>query len=126
MKKITPRIYAESFFAAAHEPGTHADTLVKNFVELLKKRGDWAHREKIMKAVEDAKRASLGRKLVEIESARKLPETELSSIRKMFHGKSYDFEERVNPELVAGVRLTLDRDQELDGSLQHVLRNLFN
>ena len=126
MKKVTPQLYAEAFLAAAREPKAHADALVKSFVELLKKRGDFAHREIVMQAIEDKERAHAGRKFVEIESARPLPASELKTVKHLFHVESCDFEERVNEDLVAGVRITVDRERELDGTLQYMLKKIFN
>jgi len=136
MRTIPVSAYAHAFIKAVADAPTHETApAIRRFIELIRKRGDWPRREQIMKACETTWRAEHHRPLLTIESARPLTAEHRAALTRhafadrsgdVKHTEPYakDIEERVNTELVAGVRLTLG-DRELDGSLAHLLHRLF-
>ena len=136
MKTTPVSAYARAFLKAADgKPAHETGPAIRRFIELIRKRGDWPRRAQIVAAVEVAWRAEHHRPLLVVESARPLAPAHRTTIKRhafadrsgdVKHAEPYakDVEERVNPELVAGVRLTVG-DRELDGSLAHLLHKLF-
>src|SRR3989344_5300618 len=88
---------------------------IGGFIKLLKKTGDIKHSKKIIEAIH--------KKMVNVEVAR---DTALKKekFRYKFSDKDHiDF--NINSELVAGIRITVDGERELNNSLQSKLNKLF-
>jgi hypothetical protein len=64
------------------------------------------------------------KQLIFAGSARGLKEHQKEIIKKSFT-KQVDYEEKVNPDLLAGVRFTLNGEMQYDGSLAHMMSELF-
>ena len=126
MRHISPSLYAKSFVEAAEgKRGGELEAAVERFLAIVHRNGDGKKLKNIFEECEKAARQRQGRSLLTIEAARKLPEHSLASLKKTFATAKTDVEESVNPELVAGVRLTMDGERQLDGSLLHVLNEIF-
>ena len=110
-------------FSQAIQKMPHEEA-VGGFVKLLKKTGDIRHAGKIVEAIDKKLIKQKGGHWVNIESARELPKTGRQSLINKFSGKDHiDF--KINPELVAGVRITVDGEEEMDNSLNNKLNKLF-
>ncbi|MGB7957354.1 MAG: F0F1 ATP synthase subunit delta [Minisyncoccia bacterium] len=117
--------YAKALAAAILEkkPGNEA-VIQKNFHELLRRNGEEARAKKILDLTGRLLRAKKGNREVVFESARKLTaahEKELGKFLKADDQVSL----RVNPGLIAGVRVTIDGEHEFDGSLRGKLDKIF-
>ena len=80
---------------------------------------------KIAAATEKMFYARKGINKIEVASARPLPQP----ARKLFHtllNPKDKVEEQILPELVAGVRITVNDERELDMSLKRKLQKLFS
>ena len=100
------------------------DEVISGFIKLLKKNGDIKHSKKILDAVHRKLVNSEGGKWVTIETARELSAENLKSLKHNFSEKDHiDF--KINSELVAGVRVTLNNEEELNNSLQNKLKKMF-
>lgn len=99
------------------------EQVVASFVKLLKKTGDIKHSKKVIEAIHKKLVNEKGGKWVNIETARE------SALRKEklkhnFSEKDHlDF--KINPELVAGARITINGEEELNNTLQNKLNKLF-
>ncbi|MDO8516163.1 MAG: F0F1 ATP synthase subunit delta [bacterium] len=124
MRSIPVSAYAKAFLEVTEADPKDPQSLVKNLIAVIERNGDWPRREAIVTAVEKMWRAKHDRSLVTIESARKLTESQRGAITKDFP-KSFDIKEVQNPELLAGVRMTLNDELERDGSLAHLMNQLF-
>ena len=92
-------------------------------VKLLKKTGDIKHFNKIVEAIHKKLVNEKGGKWINIETARESA-LKKEKIKHNFSEKDYiDF--KINPELVAGMRVTVDGEEELDNTLNQKLKNLF-
>ena len=92
-------------------------------VRLLKKTGDIKHFNKIVEAIHKKLVNEKGGKWINIETARESA-LKKEKIKHNFSEKDYiDF--KINPELVAGMRVTVDGEEELDNTLNQKLKNLF-
>lgn len=96
---------------------------VEGFVKLLKKTGDIKHSKKIIEAVYKKLVNEKGGKWVNVETARESA-LKQEKLKYNFSEKDYiDF--KINPELVAGIRITINGEEELNNSLQSKLNKLF-
>jgi len=124
--KYPPLIYAEALRSVLTETSvTRQGTVIEKFVAVLAKNGDLAQGGKIAEKLEGMFVAAAGGRLVKIETARDLPAAQLTKLKGQF-GKMDQIQVVINPELVAGVRITIDGERELDQSLARKLRNIFN
>jgi F0F1-type ATP synthase delta subunit len=122
--KISPKLYGEAFAQMFHGGTGKDEQLLANFMQAIRRNGDWSRRKAIIAACEQAVRKREGRTHVLIESARGLKEHQKEIIKKSFT-KQVDYEEKVNPDLLAGVRFTLNGEMQYDGSLAHMMSELF-
>ena len=110
-------------FTQAFEKTSRED-VVASFVKLLKKTGDIKFAGKIIEGIFKKLVKNDEGRWVRIETARELKEAASKSLKDRFTKKDHlTFD--VNPELVAGVRITVDGEEELDNSLQNKLNKLF-
>jgi F0F1-type ATP synthase delta subunit len=126
MRHTSPALYARALVEATH--AKHANELegdIRRFVAEVKRNGDSHTFPAIIRECEKAARAKAGKKLLTIEMARKLAPYSLESIKRSFAGEATDIEEKINPELVAGIRLTEDEERQLDASLTFMLNQIF-
>lgn len=109
-------------FTQAIKRDSH-EQVVGGFVKLLRKTGDIKHSKKIIEAVYKKLVNEKGGKWVNVEVARESA-LEKEVFKNKFSEKNHvDF--KINPELVAGVRITIDEQDELDNSLDNKLKRMF-
>lgn len=114
--------YAKAFMQAVKNvpPGQAVD----GFIKLLKKTGDIKQSKKILEAVYRKLVHEKNGKWVNIETAREIVETKMALLKHKFSEKDH-VDVQVNLELIAGVRITVNGEEELDISLRGKLNKLF-
>ncbi len=112
--------YVEAFSQAVE--GASSDTAVKGLVKLLRKTGDIRNANKIFEAIHKKLVNSKGGRWVNIETARESASTK--ELMHKFSAKDH-VEVKINPELVAGARVTINGEEELDNSLSYKLNKMF-
>lgn len=123
--KYRPELYAKAL-AELVRPSMNENemqSLIKNFLAIVRKNGDAPILKKILSYAEKFLRKKSGQRKVVIETARPY-----ANIQKKFHDlfKAGDvIEERIHPELTAGVRITIDDELEFDNSLARKMQNFF-
>ncbi len=123
--KYSPFIYAKALSAViAQSTDLEQDLIVNNFKALLAKNGDLVYLDKITEHLENILVAKAGGRVVLLETARVLPESENLRLKSQF-GAQDVFRQKINPTLVAGVRITINGSTELDLSLSRRLNNIF-
>ena len=123
--KYPPETYAAALWqAASSAPAAKRGEIVKRFVRLLKKTGDIGRAEKIAAAVEKLTVKAKGGRWITVEFARPIETKIKRHITDIFSAKDR-IEEKINPNLVAGVRVTPDGAKEFDNSFQRKLKKLF-
>ena len=123
--KYSLKNYGQSLAEAILEnQGVQKDAVAKNFMRMLEKNGDEVHAGKIVREAERILRRVDRVRSVTIEAARPLSAGAKKSLAGFVKsGDVVDY--RVNPELVAGVRIIIDDEREFDGSLRGKLDKLF-
>ena len=124
--KHSPQLYAHAFSAVASGPlsSEREKTLVKNFLNLIKKNGDEHQLKKILARTEQQLREDCGRRKVVIETARRQKHSCADRL-KGFITKDDIIEEDIDSELGAGLRITVNDELRFDGSYKKRLSGLF-
>lgn len=122
--RYSPKVYAESLNKVLESHPGKKEEMIKNFTRLLRKNGDVRLLSKILENLKRILVKKSGHRYVKIEFARELPESLVKKIIDKFNKKDW-VETSLNPELVAGARITLDDEYELDNSLAKKLHKLF-
>jgi F0F1-type ATP synthase delta subunit len=122
--KHKPHIYAKALvevLSLPAGPGRKGDNeIAKNFLALVRKNGDEGHMRKILEEASRFARGKSGVRKVTLESARTLQQSQRTALGHFI--KPGDVvEERVDPELIAGIRIILNDEVQFDGSLKHKL-----
>ena len=117
--------YAKALTTAILEarPGKEL-AIQKNFQELLHRNGDEARAKKILDLAGRLLRAKQGIREVVFESGRKLGVAHKKELSKFLKPDDQAVS-RVDPGLIAGVRVIIDDEYEFDGSLRGKLDKIF-
>ncbi|MSR76335.1 MAG: hypothetical protein EXS68_01980 [Candidatus Ryanbacteria bacterium] len=123
--KYTPRIYAKALTEslASVSEGKETD-IIKRFLASVHKRGDTRSLPDIIDAVSEIERRRVGGRLVEVAFARRHKKSVLDVFRALFT-KHDEVVFRTEPELVAGVRITIDGEREFDQTASRRIKKLF-
>ncbi|KKU52758.1 MAG: hypothetical protein A3F26_00450 [Candidatus Ryanbacteria bacterium RIFCSPHIGHO2_12_FULL_47_12b] len=122
--KYTPEIYARAVREAIDEaPVGERDKVFKRFVQAVARKGDARKLPAVVRELERSDVHAKGGRMVTIEFARTLGH-ETSEFKSFLKPEDH-LENRVNPDLVAGVRITIDEERELDFSLARRLNKMF-
>ena len=115
--KYPVSIYARAFLETKPD--------LKKFLSVVAKNGDLPRIDKIVAAIEEQETHDHGGKVVNVEFAREMDEATIKKITKKF--KERDLVSiKVTPSLIAGTRITIDGEQELDGSFQRKINKLWH
>ena len=140
----SPTIFAKSFFLAIKEaPNSEHPKLMKNFLRLLKKYGAEKDAHKIVTILQKMASRAEGTHRISIVTARALDKKTMQAVKHLFSadrerpsagaesgfsvgGKEKNvFTESLNPDLLAGIKITIDDELVLDNSMKRKLKNLF-
>lgn len=122
--RYSPNNYTNALIGALEDtPREKKDLVLKNFVKLIIKTGDIKHSKKILEAVHKKLVNEKGGKWVDIEVARESALKKKLLQNKFLKKDHISFQ--INPELVAGVRITVNGEDELNSTLQNKLNKLF-
>ncbi len=124
--KYSPQIYARAFSEVVSEPSADkkAVDLVKNFLALVVKNNDQHQLKKIYARTEKMMREKTGKRKVAVETARQVKN--LKSALKEIIKEGDIVEEKVNPDLIAGLKIILNDEMQFDGSMAKKIKNLFS
>jgi len=123
--KYTPRLYAKALTTLLLEKHSEANEkdFLKNLLLLLEKNGDKKHLPEIIRLTERELAAKEGGREVLVETARKIPD-----LKKKLHHllKPHDIvKEEINEELLAGARITINGESQIDASMKSQISSLF-
>lgn len=123
--KYTPRIYAKALIEslAKASNGKEAD-IIKRFLVSVKRRGDARLLPDIVSAVREVEHKRVGGRFIEVTFARRHKKSVLDAFRALF-AKHDEVVFRTEPELIAGVRITIDQEREFDQTAARRIKKLF-
>ena len=124
--KYPAHIYAQALVGAIMDPNAApGEEIVKNFLALVLKNGDGVHLKKIVAETARLVHRRSGVRDVTLESARPLHATQKKTMRDHFAGPHDAVEEKINAELIAGIRVTVNDESQFNGSLRSKLDQIF-
>jgi F0F1-type ATP synthase delta subunit len=121
--RYTIRQYAAAFLAAYQDKSEiEQKKILRNFLSILRKNKDWVKLGQILHEVEKLYYRKTGLKKVEIETA-SFMETLRQDIKNIL-GKNIFIKEKVNPEVLAGVKILINDEILIDATAQSQLRRM--
>jgi F0F1-type ATP synthase delta subunit len=122
--KYAPHTYAKALVAVlddAKGPAAgHDAEIAKNFLALVRKNGDEAHLLKILEEASRFARGKSGIRKVTIASAREMSVSQNETVGQ-FVRLGDVVERRIDPDLIAGIKITVNDEMQFDGSLKNKL-----
>ena len=124
--KYASRLYARALSELIHARMSEKEksALVKNFVEAVKRHGDGEHLKHIVAEAERMIREHQSIRKVTIETARP-QKFDANKLFAKFLEKTDVIEMKVRRDLVAGIKITINDERELDMTLRRKLNKLF-
>lgn len=129
--KYKPKIYAEALVdlilkrPASDKSSAGEEKIVDNFLKLLQKNGDMGKAGQIVSLAKKIFIKKTGRRQLTIESARKIKANQKALIESILH-KGDVVAEKINKDLLAGIKIIIDGERQFDTSMQKKLENIFN
>lgn len=123
----TPKIYAKAFCDAVLKTKSHTDidNCIKNLLALVKVNRDQKKLKDILLAVEKIISQKTSYRKLTIESARPLSETNEKIIKSLM-GPTDRVEKKIDGQIIAGVKITINDELQFDGSFSTKIRNILN
>lgn len=123
--KHPAHIYAKAFNEAMRQvpEGKHREVITR-FIRLLERNGDITRIREITEAIERYEVVQKGGKWVLLEYARRIAKNHEKIVANQFSSKDR-VETRENPSLVAGTRITIDNETQLDYSFAAAIKKIF-
>lgn len=120
--KYKPEEYAKAFADAIEGAAAGMeDRMIGRFIALIRKNGDWRFKEKILNTTENELRSRLGGRNIIAEFARDI---NLPGFLKNIKDPDR-LQTRINPDLIAGIRVSVDGKREIDFSFKKKMQKMF-
>ncbi len=120
--KYKAKIYAEALVSVLLEKERDYKKISNNFFEILQKNGDLKKAREIMLLAEIIFHKKTGKRKIILETARKI---QRKNILKDFFQEGDLVQEKINPELIAGIKIIINNESQLDFSLKNKLQQIF-
>jgi F0F1-type ATP synthase delta subunit len=124
MNKSKTKIYAKALAEILCKKGINEKTVVNNFVKLLLSAGYEGKSKEILDLTEDLLLQKQGKRKITFETARKTTASQ-KKLLENFVKKGDIVKEKINPGLIAGIKIIINDSQQFDGSLQSKLQKLY-
>lgn len=123
--KLYAKALAEVILASEKARGGRAstDSIVKNFVQFLEKNGQMHGAKEILNLAEDFLLVKQGKRKITFETARRLTADHRAKLKE-FVEEGDIVKEKVNHELIAGVKITINNEKQFDNSMLNKINNL--
>ena len=125
MPKINKtKLYAVALAETLAKKGIDEKKVVANFVKILVVAGLEKKSKEILSLTEEYLLAKQGNSKIIFETARKIT----ASQKKILEGISKNgdlIKEKINPELIAGVKIIINNSKQFDSSMKSKLQNIF-
>jgi F0F1-type ATP synthase delta subunit len=102
---------------------TDKKTIAKNFAKMIILAGYEHKIDEILELAQELLLQKQGKRKIVLESARKLAPGQ-KKILETFVKKGDLVEEKISPELIAGIKITVNSEMQFDNSLQRKLNTL--
>ncbi len=120
--KIKSRYYALALADLILDAKSSDKRIIENFFALLQKNGNISKAKEIIALTENILLVKSGNKKIILETALKVSR---KHILKGILKKNDIVEEKINPELIAGIKIIINNEKQLDFSLQKKINEIF-
>ena len=125
MKQNKTKLYAKALAEILSQKGGVSDEkkIVNNFVKLLVGAGCERKSKEILEFAGDLLLAKHGKSKITFETARKITASQ-KKLLDSFVNKGDVVKEKINQELIAGVKIIINDSRQFDASMQSKLNNI--
>lgn len=122
----SPKNYSQALCDAvlSAKNGGEQDKFIRNFLDLLRKNRDQRKISDILALSEKIISHRTGVRKIVVESARPLSARNKKMIEDIINPGD-NVERKVNKDLVAGIKITINDEMQLDGSFSKKIKNIF-
>jgi F0F1-type ATP synthase delta subunit len=129
MKRDKIKLYAKALADILDKPASVKTTawqgkIINNFVKLLVNTGYENKSKEVLNLAEDFLLAKQGKRKITFETARKTKVSQRKLLETIVK-KGDVLKEKINPELIAGVKIIINDSQQFDASFAGKLQSLF-
>ena len=124
MKINKTKLYATALAEVLAKKGINEEKVTKNFAKLLVREGLEKKSKEILELAQDLILAKQGKKKITLETARKMT-LQQKKIAEGFAKSGDVIKEKINPELIAGVKIIINNSKQFDNSMKSKLQNIF-
>jgi F0F1-type ATP synthase delta subunit len=124
-KQAKIKLYAKALASIISKKLTPAqeNKITDNFIKLLSKTGQERKAKEILDLAEDIILAKQGKRKITFETARKMNASQKKLMESLV--KDGDIvKEKIDPELIAGIKIIINDSRQFDASMQSKLQNL--
>ena len=123
MKINKVKLYAKALAEILFKKPADEKKIVNNFVKLLVSSGYESKTKEILNLTEDFLLAKQGKKKITFETARRLTADNRAKLKE-FAQEGDIVKEKINHELIAGVKITINNEKQFDNSMLNKINNL--
>ena len=123
--KYKSKVYAKAIAESATRKNVSlSEKEIENLRKFIIKNNDQKKIREIMSLAEKYILHKQGKSKIVVETPRKINNLHKKSVERTF-GEGNILEEKINPELIAGIKIIVNGERQLDASLQKKLKKLF-
>lgn len=129
MKKYKTKLYAKALAEVLVKPAFAKATageeknIINNFVKLLISAGLEKKTKEILDLTENLILAEKGKRKITFETARKVTDSQKKLLNN-FVEEGDIVKEKINPEIISGVKIIINNERQFDASMQSKLQNI--
>jgi F0F1-type ATP synthase delta subunit len=124
LKKNKTKIYAKALAEIAFEKKIDEKKVINNFVKLLVNEGLERRAKEILEMAEDIILAKKGKRKITFVTARKTAASQKKTLQ-AFAKEGDVVKEKIDPKIIAGVKIVINDSKQFDASMQSKLQNIF-
>lgn len=122
--KYPAKIYAKALVELALKGRGKEQEIVSGFLNLLKKNNDLQGAKKIGELAQNLYLKKTGKRKIVLEVARKLNKDNRKALG-AFAKEGDLVEEKINPDLIAGIKIIINGEKQFDQSVLNKLKKIF-
>ena len=122
-KQAKIKLYAKALAEIIYEGKSTDKVIINNFVKFLVSAGYERKSKEILTLTEDLLLQKQGKRKITFETARKTTAGQ-KKILEGFVKKGDIVKEKINPELIAGIKIIINNSQQFDASMLSKLNNI--
>ena len=123
MKQNKVKLFAKSLAEVISKKEIDEKKVVNNFVKLLVSSGYEGKSKEILSLAEDIILAKQGKNKITFETARTTTASQKKILEKIVK-KGDVVKEKINPELIAGIKIIINDSKQFDASMQSKLQKI--